>query len=155
MPLPIGQVTVFAAMAVPYVVLLTLLGVPFNHTLIWLYILPPGVATWLVTRPVLESKRLPELIRSQVRYLAEPRLLCRMAQLAERDVLIVSGRVWRPRVSRRNAAIPVAEKPVGGREPGRLPTWTPGSLPAVPPARHPGPATPGDGAQVRPGRSAP
>jgi MinD-like ATPase involved in chromosome partitioning or flagellar assembly len=103
MPLPIGQVTVFAAMAVPYVVLLTLLGVPFNHTLIWLYILPPGLATWLVTRPVLESKRLPELIKSQLRYLAEPRIFCRMAPLAERDVMIVSGRVWRPRAGRRSA----------------------------------------------------
>src|SRR5262245_30013517 len=72
-----------------------------------------------------------------------------MAQLAERDVLIVSGRVWRPRVSRRSAAIPVAEKPVGGREPGRLPTWTPGSLPAVPPASHAGPATPVKGAEMR------
>ncbi len=109
MPLPIGQVTIFAAMAVPYVVLLTLLSVPFNHTLIWLYILPPGAATWLVTRPVLESKRLPELITSQLRYLAEPRILCRMAPLAERDVMIVSGRVWRPRTDRRGARTPAAD----------------------------------------------
>src|SRR6266700_4605709 len=74
MPLPIGQVTVFAAIAVPYVVLLTLLGLPFNHKLIWLYLLPPGALTWLATRPVLESKRLPELVGSQLRYLAEPRV---------------------------------------------------------------------------------
>ena len=100
MPLPIGQVTVFAAIAVPYVVLLTMLGLPFNHTLIWLYVLPPGLATWLATRPVLESKRLPELVKSQLRYLAEPRVLCRMAPLSERDVVVVSGRVWRPRASR-------------------------------------------------------
>ncbi|HET9898197.1 MAG TPA: TcpE family conjugal transfer membrane protein [Streptosporangiaceae bacterium] len=95
MPLPIGQITVFAAIAVPYVVLLTLLGLPFNHSLIWLYVLPPGVATWLVTRPVLESKRLPELVRSQLRYVAEPRVWCRMAPLAEKDVIVVTGRVWR------------------------------------------------------------
>ena len=104
MPLPIGQVTVFVAIAVPYVVLLQVLGLPFNHTLIWLYLLPPGLLTWLVTRPVLESKRLPELVRSQLRYLAEPRVLCRMAPLAERDVLVVTARVWRPRASRRAAA---------------------------------------------------
>src|SRR6266699_5398856 len=103
MPLPIGQVTVFVAIAVPYVVLLTMLGLPFNHTLIWLYILPPGLVTWLVTRPVLESKRLPELIKSQLRYLAEPRVLCRMAPLSERDVVVVTGRVWRPRAGRRDA----------------------------------------------------
>ncbi len=110
MPLPIGQVTVFAAIAVPYVVILTMLGLPFNHTLIWLYVLPPGLATWLATRPVLESKRLPELIKSQLRYLAEPRVLCRMAPLSERDVVVVTGRVWRPRASRR------AEKALAAEE---------------------------------------
>jgi len=99
-PLPIGQVTIFVAIAVPYVVVLMLFGVPFNHTLIWLYILPPGATTWLVTRPVLESKRLPELVKSQLRYLAEPRILCRMAPLAERDVVVVTGKVWRPRAAR-------------------------------------------------------
>ena len=104
MPLPIGQVTVFAAVAVPYVVILQLLGLPFNHTLIWLYILPPGLVTWLATRPVLESKRLPELVRSQLRYLAEPKVICRMAPLAERDVVMVTGRVWRPRSRRADAA---------------------------------------------------
>jgi len=95
MPLPISQITVFAAIAVPYVVLLTILGVPFSHTLVWLYVLPPGAATWLVTRPVLEGKRLPELIKSQLRYLAEPRVWCRMAPLGESDVILVTGRVWR------------------------------------------------------------
>jgi MinD-like ATPase involved in chromosome partitioning or flagellar assembly len=105
MPLPIGQVTVFAAIAVPYLVLLTVLGLPFNHTLIWLYILPPGLATWLVTRPVLESKRLPELIKSQLRYLSEPKVLCRMVPLSERDVVFVSGRVWHPRAGRRGAEV--------------------------------------------------
>ena len=34
MPLPIGQVTVFAAVAVPYVIILQMLGLQFNHTLI-------------------------------------------------------------------------------------------------------------------------
>ena len=134
MPLPIGQVTVFAAITVPYVVLLTVLGLPFNHTLIWLYILPPGLATWLVTRPVLESKRLPELIKSQLRYLAEPRILCRMAPLSERDIVVVTGRIWRPRAGRRQAefldadagdemaAEELAEMPAGsaGRVRGRL-----------------------------------
>ncbi len=96
MPLPVGQITVFAAIAIPYVVLLTLLGIPLSHTLIWLYLLPPGVATWLVTRPVLEGKRLPELVGSQLRYyLAEPRVWCRMAPSSESDVTVVSAKVWR------------------------------------------------------------
>src|SRR6516162_8545620 len=95
MPLPVGQIAVFAAVTVPYIVLLTLFGLPFNHNLFWLYVLPPGLLTWLATRPVLESKRLPELIISQARYMGEPSTWCRMAPLAEKDEIVVFGRVWR------------------------------------------------------------
>jgi MinD-like ATPase involved in chromosome partitioning or flagellar assembly len=95
MPLPVGQIAVFTAVTVPYIVLLTLLGLPFNHSLFWLYVLPPGLLTWLATRPVLESKRLPELLISQTRYLGEPSTWCRMAPLAEKDQIVVFGRVWR------------------------------------------------------------
>ena len=73
MPLPISWIAVFCGITVPYVVVLAAIGVPFNHTLLWLYVLPPGVLTWLTTRPVLENKRLPELLVSQIRYLGEPR----------------------------------------------------------------------------------
>jgi hypothetical protein len=95
MPLPLGQIAVFTAIAVPYVVVLAVLGVPFSHTLLWLYVLPPGVLAWLATRPVLESKRLPELVASQLRYLTEPRTWCRMAPLTEKDEVAVAARVWR------------------------------------------------------------
>src|SRR6266487_1913636 len=94
MPLPVGQIAVFTAIAIPYVIILTVLGLPFNHTSFWLYVLPPGVLAWLATRPVLESKRLPELIVSQVRYLGEPRTWCRLAPLAEKDEVLVVARVW-------------------------------------------------------------
>ena len=82
--LPGGQIAVLAAVTVPYIVRLTLFGLPFNHNLFWLYVLPPGLLTWLATRPVLESKRLPELITSQMRYIGEPATWCRMAPLAEK-----------------------------------------------------------------------
>jgi hypothetical protein len=82
MPIPVGQIAVFAAISVPYIVILKVVGLPFSHTLLWLYILPPGALAWLVTRPVLEGKRLPELVVSQLRYLGEPRTWCRMAPLA-------------------------------------------------------------------------
>jgi TcpE family len=95
MPLPVGQIAVFAAIAVPYVVILKVVGLPFSHTLLWLYVLPPGALAWLVTRPVLEGKRLPELVVSQLRYLSEPRTWCRMAPLAEKDDIVVVARVWR------------------------------------------------------------
>src|SRR5262249_32688558 len=54
-----------------------------------------GLLTWAATRPVLESKRLPELIISQVRYIGEPSTWCRLAPLAEKDEIVVFGRVWR------------------------------------------------------------
>ena len=40
---------------------------PINHNLVWLYVLPASFPTWLTTRPVIESKRLPELVSSQLR----------------------------------------------------------------------------------------
>ena len=93
-PLPIKWIGVFVAITVPYVVFLIAVGLPFNHTLVWLYILPPGVLTWLTTRPVIEGKRLPELVTSQARYMTEPRAWCRMAPFAEKDEILVSARVW-------------------------------------------------------------
>src|SRR6185437_10504657 len=128
MPLPIGQIAVFAAIALPYIIVLTILGLPFSHTYFWLYVLPPGVLAWLVTRPVLESKRLPELIVSQVRYLGEPRTWCRLAPLAEKDEVVVYARVWhqaglRARPAVADEAVPsVSAVPAqaGGR-PGRPP----------------------------------
>ena len=108
MPLPVGQIAVFTAIAVPYVVILKVVGLPFSHTLLWLYILPPAALAWLITRPVLEGKRLPELVVSQVRYLTEPRTWCRMAPLAEKDEMVVVARVWR----RAPGAAAVAEEVV-------------------------------------------
>jgi MinD-like ATPase involved in chromosome partitioning or flagellar assembly len=108
MPLPINWIAVFTGITVPYVVLLIAIGLPFNHTLLWLYVLPPGVLTWLTTRPVIEGKRLPELVESQVRYLTEPRTWVRLTPLAEKDQMVVSARVWRGREASERAAAAVA-----------------------------------------------
>jgi len=130
MPLPVGQIAVFAAVTVPYIVLLTLFGLPFNHNLFWLYVLPPGLLTWLATRPVLESKRLPELIISQARYIGEPSTWCRMAPLAEKDEIVVFGRVWR-RVSVA-PAVTAEQENIEQREAAReLPVPERGALPVA------------------------
>jgi MinD-like ATPase involved in chromosome partitioning or flagellar assembly len=128
MPLPVGQIAVFTAITVPYVILLTLFGLPFSHTLFWLYVLPPGVLTWLATRPVLESKRLPELIISQVRYIGEPSAWCRMTPHVEKDEMLVTGQVWR-----RSLPQPAVEPAV---EPSAVPAVEP-AVPAVEPAAVP------------------
>jgi hypothetical protein len=111
-PLPITWIGVFVGITVPYVFFLIAVGLPFNHNLVWLYILPPGVLTWLTTRPVIESKRLPELMGSQLRYVAEPRSWCRMAPFAEKNEILVTARVWHqhpPKARSKKAKRPLAE----------------------------------------------
>ncbi|MGD0687476.1 MAG: conjugal transfer protein, partial [Streptosporangiaceae bacterium] len=120
MPLPVGLIGVFTAIVVPYVVILTVLGLSFGHTSFWLYVLPPGVLAWLATRPVLESKRLPELIASQLRYLGEPRTWCRLAPLAEKDEILVVARVWRRAAPAGVAALETAMPEPAALEPAAL-----------------------------------
>jgi hypothetical protein len=132
MPLPVGQVAAFLAIAVPYTLILTMVGMPFSHTWLWVYVLPPGVLAWLVTRPVLEGKRLPELALSQLHYLSEPRTWCRMAPLAEQDEILLAGRVWR---SARYVRPPAPEPPL-------MPVLPARHVPGVPAAGRPGQAQP-------------
>jgi TcpE family len=132
MPLPVGQIVAFLAIAVPYTFILTMAGMPFSHTWIWLYVLPPAVLAWLATRPVLEGKRLPELVLSQLRYLGEPRTWCRMAPLAEQDEMVVLARVWRSARYVRPVAEPAPAVAVGvgaGSTQGSAPP-VPGTIPA-------------------------
>ncbi len=93
-PLPITWIAVFAGITVQCIFFLVVIGLPFNHNLVWLYVLPTEVLTWLTTRPVIENKRLPELVSSQLRHLSEPRTWCRMTPFAEKDDVYVSVRVW-------------------------------------------------------------
>ena len=140
MPLPVGQIAVFTAITVPYIVLLTLFGLPFNHNLFWLYVLPPGLLTWLATRPVLESKRLPELLISQMRYLGEPSTWCRMAPLAEKDQVLVFSRVWRRASVAATAEVAQAEIASAEQAVGELPATARPALPVATPVARPVPA---------------
>ncbi|GGV15153.1 hypothetical protein GCM10010182_39980 [Actinomadura cremea] len=123
MPLPLVQIGVFLGVFVPWIVMLQLVGIPFASPWHVLYIVPPGVLTWLATRPVIEGKRLTELLISQGRYLAEPRTWCRLTPIREPGEVVIVARVWRrpgapapapERVavkSRRKAAPPEPEVP--------------------------------------------
>ncbi|WP_031166606.1 TcpE family conjugal transfer membrane protein [Streptosporangium roseum] len=104
MPLPIVWIGVFVGVVVPWSLLLYLLGLPFDAPWHVVYLVPPGIVTWLSTRPVIESKRLTELLQSQARYVGEPRTWCRMAPASEPSEISLTGRVWQ--------AAPQREAPV-------------------------------------------
>uniref|UniRef100_UPI001C5CEBCC conjugal transfer protein n=1 Tax=Nonomuraea rhizosphaerae TaxID=2665663 RepID=UPI001C5CEBCC len=95
MPLPIVWIGVFVGVLAPWSLLLWLVGLPFAAPWHVVYLVPPGIVTWLSTRPVIENKRLTELLQSQLRYLGEPRAWCRMAPMSEPETITFSGRVWR------------------------------------------------------------
>ncbi|MFI7452550.1 TcpE family conjugal transfer membrane protein [Nonomuraea sp. NPDC049714] len=95
MPLPIVWIGVFVGVFVPWSLLLWLVGVPVEMPWHVLYLVPPGIVTWLSTRPVIEGKRLTELLESQLRYLGQPRAWYRLAPGAEPETISFSGRVWR------------------------------------------------------------
>ncbi|MGI5154601.1 TcpE family conjugal transfer membrane protein [Microbispora sp. CA-102843] len=95
MPLPVVWIGVFVGVSVPWWVFLYLIGLPFAAPWHVIYLVPPGVLTWLSTRPVIESKRLTELLQSQVRYMSEPSTWCRMAPFDEADEIALTARVWR------------------------------------------------------------
>src|SRR5689334_7338620 len=94
MPLPLVQIGVFLGVFLPWIILLQLLQVPFHTPWHVVYIVPPGVLTWLATRPVIEGKRLTELMISQVRYLTEAKTWARMTPIREPDEVLIVGRVW-------------------------------------------------------------
>ena len=161
MPLPISWIAVFCGITIPYVVILAAIGLPFNHNLLWLYVLPPGVLTWLTTRPVLENKRLPELLVSQLRYIGEPRTWCRLAPLSEKNEIRVHARVWhRAPAHAEEAEVLTAPAARLAREAAgaRVPALRGRGLPAAPeprpgtgrgPGRRGGPGWPAQDGRIR------
>ncbi|GAA1736546.1 hypothetical protein GCM10009734_47800 [Nonomuraea bangladeshensis] len=95
MPLPIVWIGVFVGVFVPWSLLLILVGVPVAMPWHVLFLVPPGIVTWLSTRPVIEGKRLTELLESQMRYLGESKAWYRLAPGAEPETVTFSARVWR------------------------------------------------------------
>ncbi|MFB4300683.1 TcpE family conjugal transfer membrane protein [Actinomadura sp. NTSP31] len=138
MPLPLVQIGVFLGVFVPWILLLRFAGIPFKSPWHVLYVVPPGVLTWLATRPVIEGKRLTELLLSQSRYLAEPRTWCRLTPIREPREVVVVARVWR----RAEAPAPVAapeRAAVKSRRKARKAAAAPAAAPA--PAAQPAAAS--------------
>ncbi|WP_084957322.1 conjugal transfer protein [Thermoactinospora rubra] len=121
MPLPIVWIGVFVGVLAPWSFLLWLVGIDFEAPWHVLYLVPPGIVTWLSTRPVIEGKRLTELLQSQLRYIGEPRVWCRLAPSAEPETITFTARVWRalpPKPSRKALRAERAAQAVKPRESG-------------------------------------
>jgi MinD-like ATPase involved in chromosome partitioning or flagellar assembly len=157
MPLPIVWIGVFVGVLVPWSILLTLIGIHFEPPWHVLFLVPPGIVTWLSTRPVIESKRLNELLQSHFRYLGEPKTWCRLAPIDEPDEITFTARVWRtaPQAASLMAVgtVKSASKARRGARakpkhtaPRRraIPAWSPArQLPSVKPSSRRGAAVPG------------
>ncbi|MEV1167114.1 TcpE family conjugal transfer membrane protein, partial [Nonomuraea sp. NPDC049784] len=121
MPLPIVWIGVFVGVFVPWSLLLVLVGVPVEMPWHVLFLVPPGIVTWLSTRPVIEGKRLTELLESQLRYLGQPKAWYRLAPMSEPETITFSARVWRTVPARAKSKAPrKARQPQRRREGQRI-----------------------------------
>ncbi|GAA3233713.1 TcpE family conjugal transfer membrane protein [Nonomuraea helvata] len=121
MPLPIVWIGVFVGVFVPWSLLLVLVGVPVEMPWHVLFLVPPGIVTWLSTRPVIEGKRLTELLESQLRYLGQPKAWYRLAPTSEPETVTFSARVWRTLPARAKSKAPrKARQPQRRREGQRI-----------------------------------
>jgi hypothetical protein len=147
MPLPIVWIGVFLGVLVPWSVLLRLLQVPMEMPWHVLYLVPPGIVTWLSTRPVIESKRLNELLQSQLRYFGEPKTWCRLAPADEPDEITFTAKVWRS--APQAALVDSAETAKSGAAPAPSPSTPPPASGPSPPGLRRGRSPPSRRARVR------
>ncbi|RCV62388.1 TcpE family conjugal transfer membrane protein, partial [Marinitenerispora sediminis] len=93
-PLPLVTFGVWLGVTLVWTLLMSLIGVPFHTPWHVVWIVPPFVIAFFMTRPVIEGKRLTELLLSQARYLAEARVYTRLAPQYEPAEITVTARVW-------------------------------------------------------------
>lgn len=93
-PLPVVTLGVFLGVFFGWILLLNLVGFPWRTPFHVVWLVPPGIITFLATRPVIEGKRLTELLISQGRFLAEARVYTRMSPEREPSRVTLTVRVW-------------------------------------------------------------
>lgn len=89
LPAPIGffQAAAFVAAAALFLLLGRLLGIPVSAGTAWFYVVPPGFAAWIASKPVAEGKRPHAWLAAQVRHLFEPRVLHRLSPAREPEAV--------------------------------------------------------------------
>ena len=90
------MIGVFLAFTIPWLFLMSTLGVPFSPPWNVLWIAPPILITYGANRPLMENKTGLQLAISHGKYLAQPRLMSRLRSVAAPQQVNVSAATYRP-----------------------------------------------------------
>jgi conjugation transfer TcpE-like protein len=74
-PLSLGQIVTFLVGLGVMVLMSRLIGPSLRAGDAWIFVLPPGLAAWASSRPLIEGKRPQRWVLSQARFFFEPRQL--------------------------------------------------------------------------------
>lgn len=99
LPVPVGlfEATVFVGAVAVFALIARLLGVELHAGTAWFFVVPPLFVAYLARQPVADGKQPLDWLVSQARYLLEPRLVHRLADAREPQVVTVTAHVWRER----------------------------------------------------------
>ncbi len=95
-PVSIRQIGLFIGFTIPWVAILTVLGVPFATPWHVVWLVPPVAFAWYSNRPVAEGKTLLEYGASQIGFVFRPRHYAALVSVPGKPVVnYVEGKTWR------------------------------------------------------------
>lgn len=72
-PISVKQIGIFAASAIPWTILMSILHVPFESPWHLVWLAPPVLFMIYASRPIAEGKNLTDFILSQIKFLLAPK----------------------------------------------------------------------------------
>lgn len=95
-PISVKQLGLGLGSFIPWLFLMHLIGVPFSPFGLIVWVVPPGLVTWLGNKPVAEGKSLFDYVYAQVAYMINDKTYIALTpQNITEDTHIVDGRFWR------------------------------------------------------------
>ena len=98
LPRPVGllEAAAFLATLTVVIIIMTLLGQGLNASNAFMYVVPPGVAAWVVSQQfdITDAKRPHRWMVGQLKYLVEPRHLVRLDSQSEPARFRVERSYW-------------------------------------------------------------
>lgn len=99
-PVSLTQAATFGAVVALVVVVARAAGLGLSARTAWLFVVPPWGAAWAASRPLIEARRPHRWLLSQLRWLAQPRVLHRLEPERQPELVAVSLRVTRASAAR-------------------------------------------------------